>query len=253
MPHHRALDKVTERYLGKAKIGTTGRGIGPAYGDKIDRMGVRVQDLLDPGILQQKIEVALNEKNQILTKIYNRRAIDAGKVLEEYLGVRRAPQAAHRRHLADPEQGARRGQGRAAGGRPGQPARHRPRHLPVRHLLLPDARRRLLGLGHPADPAHPRDRHPQGLHHPRRLRTVPDRARRRDGRVAAHDRRRVRRDHRPQPPLRLVRRGDRPLRHPDQRRHRLLPHQAGRAVRPGDDSRSASPTRWTACATTRSR
>ncbi|MFF5108563.1 adenylosuccinate synthase [Streptosporangium sp. NPDC000095] len=86
MPHHKALDKVTERYLGKAKIGTTGRGIGPAYGDKIYRMGVRVQDLLDPGILQKKIEVALGEKNQILTKIYNRRAIDAGKVLEEYLG-----------------------------------------------------------------------------------------------------------------------------------------------------------------------
>ncbi|MEU0521161.1 adenylosuccinate synthase [Streptosporangium sp. NPDC006007] len=86
MPHHKAIDKVSERYLGKAKIGTTGRGIGPAYGDKIYRMGVRVQDLLDPGILRQKIEVALGEKNQILTKIYNRRAIDAGKVLEEYLG-----------------------------------------------------------------------------------------------------------------------------------------------------------------------
>ncbi|WP_433370976.1 adenylosuccinate synthase [Streptosporangium sp. CA-115845] len=86
MPHHKALDKVTERYLGKAKIGTTGRGIGPAYGDKIYRMGVRVQDLLDPGILQQKIEVALGEKNQILTKIYNRRVIDANKVLDEYLG-----------------------------------------------------------------------------------------------------------------------------------------------------------------------
>ncbi|MFF0575334.1 adenylosuccinate synthase [Streptosporangium saharense] len=86
MPHHKALDKVSERYLGKAKIGTTGRGIGPAYGDKIYRMGVRVQDLLDPGILQQKIEVALGEKNQILTKIYNRRTIDANKVLDEYLG-----------------------------------------------------------------------------------------------------------------------------------------------------------------------
>ncbi|MET8051454.1 MULTISPECIES: adenylosuccinate synthase [unclassified Streptosporangium] len=86
MPHHKALDKVTERYLGKAKIGTTGRGIGPAYGDKIYRMGVRVQDLLDPGILQKKIEVALGEKNQILTKIYNRRVIDANKVLDEYLG-----------------------------------------------------------------------------------------------------------------------------------------------------------------------
>ncbi|MFD0887554.1 adenylosuccinate synthase [Streptosporangium algeriense] len=86
MPHHKALDKVSERYLGKAKIGTTGRGIGPAYGDKIYRMGIRVQDLLDPGILQKKIEIALGEKNQILTKIYNRRSIDADKVLDEYLG-----------------------------------------------------------------------------------------------------------------------------------------------------------------------
>lgn len=86
MPHHRALDKVSERYLGKAKIGTTGRGIGPAYGDKIYRMGVRVQDLLDPGILAKKIEVALTEKNQVLTKVYNRRGIDADAVVEEYLG-----------------------------------------------------------------------------------------------------------------------------------------------------------------------
>ncbi|HEX4816925.1 MAG TPA: adenylosuccinate synthase [Nonomuraea sp.] len=86
MPHHKALDKVTERYLGKARIGTTGRGIGPAYGDKIARMGVRVQDLLDPGILAKKIEVALTEKNQVLTKVYNRRGIDPEAVLEEYLG-----------------------------------------------------------------------------------------------------------------------------------------------------------------------
>ncbi|MFB9631883.1 adenylosuccinate synthase [Nonomuraea helvata] len=85
MPHHKALDKVTERYLGKAKIGTTGRGIGPAYGDKIARMGVRVQDLLDPGILAKKIEVALTEKNQVLTKVYNRRGIEPSAVLEEYL------------------------------------------------------------------------------------------------------------------------------------------------------------------------
>ncbi|GAA2291814.1 adenylosuccinate synthase [Nonomuraea roseoviolacea subsp. roseoviolacea] len=86
MPHHRALDKVTERYLGKSKIGTTGRGIGPAYGDKIYRMGVRVQDLLDPGILAKKIESALIEKNQVLTKVYNRRGIEPERVLEEYLG-----------------------------------------------------------------------------------------------------------------------------------------------------------------------
>ncbi|PZG22665.1 adenylosuccinate synthase [Nonomuraea aridisoli] len=85
MPHHKALDKVTERYLGKARIGTTGRGIGPAYGDKIARMGVRVQDLLDPGILAKKIEAALTEKNQVLTKVYNRRGIEPAAVVEEYL------------------------------------------------------------------------------------------------------------------------------------------------------------------------
>ncbi len=85
MPHHRALDRVVERYLGGARIGTTGRGIGPAYGDKVARMGVRAQDLFDPGILRQKLELALREKNQVLTKVYNRRAIEVGHVVEEYL------------------------------------------------------------------------------------------------------------------------------------------------------------------------
>jgi adenylosuccinate synthase len=101
MPHHRALDRVTERYLGKAKIGTTGRGIGPAYGDKVARMGIRVQDLLDPGIFRAKLEVALREKNQVLVKVYNRRAIDLDHVVEEYLGYaeRLAPRIADTRLL----------------------------------------------------------------------------------------------------------------------------------------------------------
>jgi adenylosuccinate synthase len=86
MPHHRALDKVTERYLGSARIGTTGRGIGPAYGDKVARVGIRAQDLLDPGIFRAKVELALREKNQVLTKVYNRRAIDVDEVCEEYGG-----------------------------------------------------------------------------------------------------------------------------------------------------------------------
>jgi adenylosuccinate synthase len=86
MPYHRALDKVTERYLGSARIGTTGRGIGPTYGDKIARVGIRVQDLFDPGILGQKLELVLREKNQVLTKVYNRRGIDPAAAAEEYLG-----------------------------------------------------------------------------------------------------------------------------------------------------------------------
>jgi adenylosuccinate synthase len=96
MPYHGALDKVTERFLGKAKIGTTGRGIGPTYGDKVARVGIRVQDLFDPGIFQQKIELALRDKNQLLTKVYNRRGIDAKAVAEEYLayGERLTPYVA---------------------------------------------------------------------------------------------------------------------------------------------------------------
>jgi len=86
MPHQVALDKVTERYLGGARIGTTGRGIGPTYADKAARMGIRVQDLADPGILRQKLDLVLREKNQVLTKVYNRRTIDAAAVCGQYLG-----------------------------------------------------------------------------------------------------------------------------------------------------------------------
>ncbi|MPZ60240.1 MAG: adenylosuccinate synthase [Propionibacteriales bacterium] len=83
--YHRVLDKVTERFLGKRKIGTTGRGIGPTYADKMNRLGVRVQDLFDEKILRQKVEGALELKNQILAKIYNRRAISVDEVSEELL------------------------------------------------------------------------------------------------------------------------------------------------------------------------
>ena len=85
-PYHRAIDKISERFLGKAKIGTTGRGIGPAYADKINRIGIRVQDLFDPHILQQKVESALGDKNQILVKVFNRKGIEVEAVIEEYLG-----------------------------------------------------------------------------------------------------------------------------------------------------------------------
>ena len=97
MPHHRALDRVTERYLGNARIGTTGRGIGPAYADKVARTGIRVQDLFDPGILRQKLDLVLREKNQVLAKVYNRRGIDVDAVTTEYVGYGEKL----RRHVAD--------------------------------------------------------------------------------------------------------------------------------------------------------
>ena len=84
-PYHVTLDKVTERFLGNAKIGTTGRGIGPTYSDKIARLGIRVQDLFDPSILRQKVEGALASKNQILVKVYNRRALEVDAIVEALL------------------------------------------------------------------------------------------------------------------------------------------------------------------------
>src|SRR5437899_1238057 len=70
MPWHLAIDQASERRLGKLAIGTTRRGIGPCYADKAMRLGIRVQDVLDPKILRQKIEVALAEKNLWLTRVY---------------------------------------------------------------------------------------------------------------------------------------------------------------------------------------
>jgi adenylosuccinate synthase len=83
--YNRTLDQVTERFLGKRRIGTTGRGIGPTYADKMNRVGIRVQDLFDEGILRQKVEGALEVKNQVLVKVYNRKAIAVDKVVEDLL------------------------------------------------------------------------------------------------------------------------------------------------------------------------
>jgi adenylosuccinate synthase len=84
-PYHVTLDKVTERFLGKSKIGTTGRGIGPTYSDKVARVGIRIQDLFDEKILKDKVEGALINKNQVLVKVYNRRAVQAETIVEELL------------------------------------------------------------------------------------------------------------------------------------------------------------------------
>ena len=84
-PYNREIDKTTERFLGKRQIGTTGRGIGPTYADKMNRVGLRIQDLFDASILQQKVEGALAQKNELLVKLYNRRAVDAAATTERLL------------------------------------------------------------------------------------------------------------------------------------------------------------------------
>ena len=83
--YHATIDKVTERFLGSAKLGTTGRGIGPTYADKINRIGIRVADLFDEELLRQKVEASLEVKNQLLAKVYNRRALSIDAVVEELL------------------------------------------------------------------------------------------------------------------------------------------------------------------------
>ncbi len=87
-PFHQTLDKVTERFLGKRAIGTTGRGIGPTYMDKTARLGIRVQDLFDESILRQKIEGSLRQKNELLVKVYNRRDVTVDEIMEYFAQYR---------------------------------------------------------------------------------------------------------------------------------------------------------------------
>ena len=89
MPYHLELDKVTERRLGKNRLGTTKRGIGPAYADKATRVGLRIQDLLDPKIFSTKLEVALKEKNLMLTRVYGRLPLEHAEIEEQYLSYAR--------------------------------------------------------------------------------------------------------------------------------------------------------------------
>ncbi len=90
MPYHRKLDAAIERYLGQNQIGTTKKGIGPAYTDKYARFGIRVQDLFDPKIFREKVEAALEDKNKILPRVYNTLPMDADEIVDEYLGYAEA-------------------------------------------------------------------------------------------------------------------------------------------------------------------
>ena len=86
MPYHRKLDAVLERFLGEQQIGTTKRGIGPAYMDKYSRHGIRMQDLFDPKIFRAKLETNLKDKNKQLTKVYNQLPMDLDEIYDEYVG-----------------------------------------------------------------------------------------------------------------------------------------------------------------------
>lgn len=87
LPYHQELDALHERHLGKNKIGTTKRGIGPAYADRSMRVGLRVQDLLDEKIFRTKLTAALEHHNRVLTRVFNRLPIDGDAIADEYLGT----------------------------------------------------------------------------------------------------------------------------------------------------------------------
>ncbi len=95
LPYHQEIDRLAERYLGRNKLGTTRGGIGPAYADKAARVGLRVQDLLDPKIFREKLDVVLKEKNAVLAKVYNQLPLSADDIAAQYLGDI-APRLQHR-------------------------------------------------------------------------------------------------------------------------------------------------------------
>ena len=146
MPYHMLLDHAGESKLGKLQIGTTRRGIGPAYSDKAARLGIRVQDLLDEKILKKKIMAAMEPKRLALRPYAKSPDLDLQSMTEDYLTYGHRIEQLHRRHRAPDLEAPRRGRPGDLRGRPGDDARHRPRHLSVRHLLQPGGGER--GDGH---------------------------------------------------------------------------------------------------------
>ena len=174
MPYHVALDRANEVRLGGAKVGTTGRGIGPAYGDRAWRLGLRMEDLCDREVLRDRIGARAARQEPAARRhgrgrLHGRRAGRAGG------GLGRPPGAAPRRHdVARPGRAAAR-RPRAARGRPGHAARPRPRQLPVRDLVEPGRRRRLHRRRHRPAAGRRGHRRDEGLLHAggRRVRSPP--------------------------------------------------------------------------------
>ena len=144
LPYHQVLDRVTERHLGKNTLGTTKRGIGPAYADKAARVGLRVQDLLDPKIFREKLALVLKEKSAVLAKVYNQLAPSADEIADRYLDDL-APriEPLRGRHRQPRARGARGGPARPLRRRAGHLPRPRPRHLSLRDVVEPRRRWRL--------------------------------------------------------------------------------------------------------------
>ena len=178
MPWHRIIDSDSELMLGRLQIGTTRRGIGPAYADKASRVGIRVQDLLDEKILRAKIQTALSVKNVLLRKIYHQRPLDKDVLTEATLryAERVRPYVADTSLLVN--RALDEGKVLLCEGAQGDAARPRPRHLSVRDQQQPDRRRSMCRAGAGADADRLGAGRDQGLPDPGRGRAVPERGRR---------------------------------------------------------------------------
>ena len=205
MPYHVALDRANEVRLGGAKVGTTGRGIGPAYGDRAWRLGLRMEDLLRPRG-PARADRPRAARQEPAARRDGRRGLHGRRARRAGGGLGRAAGAAPRRHhLARPGRAAAR-RPRAARGRPGHAARPRPRQLPVRDLVQPGRGRRVHRRRDRAAPGRRGHRRDEGLLDAGGLRAVPHRAVRRDRQGHRGARPRVRHGDRPAAAGRLVRR-----------------------------------------------
>ena len=228
LPYHRDLDLLSEARRGERKIGTTSRGIGPAYEDKIARRGIRVGDLNDPKGLEQNIRDNVTARNRLVQD----NTMDWKPVLAELLKHAERMRPMIRDVSVLLTEAMRAGKSILFEGAQGTLLDIDHGTYPVRHLVERVGRRRLHRPRDSAEGDRPRARRGEGVHDARRRRAVSDRALRRDGQPAARKRQRVRRRHRPPAPLRLVRRGRGPLRGAHQRPRRPRADQARRPRRP---------------------
>ncbi len=204
LPYHRAVENAAEAARGDKKIGTTSRGIGPAYEDKTGRRGVRVVDLFDPEALKEIIFTVTAEKNCLIQTLYKGEALSAQAIYEEYLGY-----AAHLKEFvvdsaAYLNRQIRAGKKVLVRGCAGNAARYRPRYLSLRHLFERVGWRCLCGDRRRSISNHRRHRHRQGLHNQSRLRPPAHRTEWKHWRNHSPTWRRIWCLDRSPPPLRLV-------------------------------------------------
>ena len=235
LPHHRALEALTEEMRGSRKIGTTQRGIGPAYEDKAGRRGVRMGDLLRPAALPERLQEARRHYEQICRGAGRPADVDWEKLASDlaHFGETLRPRITDvslvlHRHMARGILGPVRR-------RAGHPPRHRPRHVSLRHVVERERGRRADRARRAPDAPRRRDRDRQGVHDPRRRRAAAFRDRRRARGPDPREGQRVRGVDGSPAAVRLVRRGGRPLFRPRERPRFARPHQARRARRAAGD------------------